>query len=782
MMFLRVTLLPLLIIASLSLAIACSDDTDWLDKPLETSTGDESAATGASSEDDSGNDGVDRVSVKKIGMLSPRTGPIAVFADGYEDAANLAVSRLNSSQTDYEFELVIADSGCDGKKAAAAATKLIDGGVVGIVGAACSGATIGAIGVAAPAKIPMVSYASTSSTITNTDDDGYLFRVVPSDAQQANALATLIAEEGVVSPAVLHMTNDYGTGLADDFEINWFAGLCTQAGYDPSEGAYDPAALAQSVIDEECDSVVLMSYAADGALILEALYEAGFAGSVFGGDGLADAAFQDSFSNVAALDRLVATKPRPGATSEAKVSFEQAYSAAGGDPEGIYTHEVYDAVNIVAAAVIANPVGDIKWTLAGIGNNYPGASGFHTFDSNGDVPGAGYSICKFMVSGGETSFSCPQIWTEEAGITGADFNGEILKIGLLSPQTGPIAVYAPGFETAADIAIDTLNAIDPENYRFLLITADSGCDSRIAALATQALADTGVGGIAGAACSGATLGAIPVAAGAGIPMVSYASTSPAITEADDKDHLFRVVPADDLQARALADIVEANGSSKPAVLYMTNDYGVGLADFFEAAWKPRAMCTSTGYSPSEGAYDAAALAKSVIDGGCDSVVMMSYATDGAWIAEELHRQGFTGQRFGADTVADAGFIEASADQSTLGGIIATKPRLAADSEQKRLFESAWSKAGGPAGALYTHETYDSVLLIGLALLSGNPDIASAVAKTGFEFDGASGRHTFDASGDVIGNGYEVCSFSYTAPKASFSCSQFWTAADGLSDG
>ena len=670
---------------------------------------------------------------KKIGMLSPRTGPISVFSDQYEAAANLAVGILNRSQEDYNFELVVGDSGCDGSKAAISATELIDEGVVGIVGAACSGATMGAIQVAAPAGIPMVSYASTSSTITYAEDNGYLFRIVPSDAQQANALAAVIEDSGAIMPAILHMTNDYGRGLADDFELNWGAQVCNRVG------------------------------------------------SVFGGDGLTDATFHESFTNISALDRLSATKPRPGSPSNVQAEFETAYKSAGGDPEDIYVHEVYDAVNMIATAVIANPVGDIKWTLAGIGNNYSGASGLHTFDANGDVPGAGYSICKFMVSGGKTTFSCPQIWTEEAGITGSDFNGEVVKIGLLSPQTGPIAVYSSGFEIAAGIAIDALNAIDPENYRFQLITADSGCDARLAALSAQVLIDSGVGGISGAACSGATLGAISVASDAGVPMVSYASTSPALTTADDSDHLFRVVPADDLQARALVDIVNANGLSNPAVLYMSNDYGVGLADFFESAWKPGALCTSASYDPSQGAYDASALAALVIDEGCDSVIMMSYATDGAWIAEELHRQGFKGDRFGADTVADAGFIDASTDQSTLDGIIATRPRQAEDSEQKSLFESVWSKAGGPAGALYTHETYDSVLLIGMALLSSEPDAARAVAKTGTGFDGASGKHTFDIAGDVIGNGYDVCSFSYAAPSTSFGCSQFWTVADGLSD-
>ena len=69
----------------------------------------------------------------------------------------------------------------------------------------------------------------------------------------------------------------------------------------------------------------------------------------------------------------------------------------------------------------------------------------------------------------------------------------------------------------------------------------------------------------------------------------------------------------------------------------------------------------------------------------------------------------------------------------------------------------------------------------MALLSSEPDAAAAVAKAGIGFEGASGKHTFDMAGDVIGNGYDVCSFTYTAPSASFGCSQFWTIADGLSD-
>ena len=43
-------------------------------------------------------------------------------------------------------------------------------------------------------------------------------------------------------------------------------------------------------------------------------------------------------------------------------------------------------------------------------------------------------------------------------VMGCIGGSETVKIGMLSPQTGPIAQYAPGFEDAAKIAISDLNA------------------------------------------------------------------------------------------------------------------------------------------------------------------------------------------------------------------------------------------------------------------------------------------------------------------------------------
>ena len=349
----------------------------------------------------------------KIGLLSPQTGPIAQYAPGFEDAGAVAIAELNKThEGDFVFELIVGDSGCDGTQAGTAAQTLIDSGVAAIVGAACSGATLGAIAVAKEAGVPMVSYASTSPGLSTADDNGHLFRVVPSDAQQAVALAAVAAAAGASNPAVLYMTNDYGAGLGDNFASSWSGSVCTQVGYDPTEGSYDASSLAQSVIDGGCDSVLLMSYATDGAAIMEALSSQGFTGSMIGADGLADAKFTESFTDVAAVNGLIATRPRPGQDSSVKTSFESAYAAAGGADGAIYTGETYDAIKIVAASIVSDPDGNIVAALNKTGVNYVGASGTHTFDTNGDVAGTGYEVCQFD----GTAFSCPRTWTSDGGI------------------------------------------------------------------------------------------------------------------------------------------------------------------------------------------------------------------------------------------------------------------------------------------------------------------------------------------------------------------------------
>ena len=204
----------------------------------------------------------------KIGFLNDATGPIAQFAAPFTYAWTQAQADLNAMGDDYVFEVVEADSGCDGTMGQTAAQSLVDSGVVAVAGAACSGASMGANAVLSAAGIPMISYASTSPALSSDTDHPHFYRIVPSDALQGQAAADMIAASGVNNTAVVHMTNSYGAGLADAVVANLGAeNVCLQAGYE--ETATDFQAAVQAVIDAGCDSAFLASYSADGAMIVE---------------------------------------------------------------------------------------------------------------------------------------------------------------------------------------------------------------------------------------------------------------------------------------------------------------------------------------------------------------------------------------------------------------------------------------------------------------------------------------------------------------------------------
>ncbi|DAC64732.1 MAG TPA: hypothetical protein D7I15_06925 [Candidatus Poseidoniales archaeon] len=716
----------------------------------------------------------------KIGMLNPMTGPIAVYAPPFTVAAQMAIDDLNAMGGN--FELVEADSGCDGTVAATAAQALVDAGVVGVAGAACSGASMGANAVLSAAGTVQVSYASTNPGLSDSAAYPDFYRVVPSDAIQGPAMAAMVTAAGASNPALLHMTNDYGSGLADAFADAWGTdNLCTKIGY--ADDQTDFAAEAQAIADAGCGSVVMVTYSADGAAILETMAYLGLALPTFGADGIADGAFLEDFSAPGAANGVQATKPRSGSSAG---DFVERCAADADCAGGIYTAETYDAVMMIGKAAMMEDGANMATHMGMVGTDYQGASGVHTFDAAGDVAGAGYDICRFdALSSTDVFFSCRAYWTRDGGVAASEFTGLTVKIGFLNPMTGPIAVYAPGFGVAANVALGMMNIAGwGSGLQFEMVMADSGCDGTAATAAAQTLADAGVIGVVGAACSGATMGANAILSAAGIPMISYASTNPGLSDATAYPHFFRVVPSDAIQGPALADVVTAGGHSNIALLHMSNDYGSGLADSFDAAWTDagNTLCTKIGYADTD--TDFTAQVQSVVDGGCDSVMLISYAADGAAIVEELSAQGFAGAIYGGDGVAEEGLCATMADNSICDGIVATKPASATPNERSMAFAAICGGIPDCAGGIYTAEAFDAMIIMGYAYFAGasapeGTTMSQLIQATGQGFVGASGVHSFDAVGDVAGNGYCVGTFNVADGAVSFDCDRFWSRDAGV---
>ena len=267
-------------------------------------------------EDDSDNDSSDETDVVadvvKIGFLNPATGPLAQDAAGFEYGALQAVIDLNAAQNTTTFEAVVADSGCDGTTGAAAAQTLADAGVVAVAGAACSGASMAANAVLSAAGIPMISYASTNPSLSNATAYPDFFRVVPSDSIQGPAAAAMMAILDAESPAILHMTNDYGSGFADAIEGAWDGDVCAKIGY--AETATDISSEVAQIASAGCDSVFMVSYVTDAALILNEVATQGLDIMLFSGDGPAGEGLLEELSDDSVADGLTVTTPRAGSS------------------------------------------------------------------------------------------------------------------------------------------------------------------------------------------------------------------------------------------------------------------------------------------------------------------------------------------------------------------------------------------------------------------------------------------------------------------------------------
>ena len=161
------------------------------------------------------------------------------------------------------------------------------------------------------------------------------------------------------------------------------------------------------------------------------------------------------------------------------------------------------------------------------------------------------------------------------GTTGAP-----LVIGSLTPQTGSLSYQGPQQLAALQLAVADVNAAGGVlGQPVQLVTGDSGdASTDIATQTSDRLLQAGVNAVVGASSSGVSLTVIDKLTGAGIMMISPASTSDKLTGYDDGGLFFRTVPPDTLQARALADLIGGDGNNTVGILALNDPYGVGLAD------------------------------------------------------------------------------------------------------------------------------------------------------------------------------------------------------------
>ena len=346
--------------------------------------------------------------VVKIGHVGPTSGGIAHLGKDNENGARMAIDELNAKGVSIggkkvKFELLAEDDGGDPKQGTAAAQKLVDSKVVGVVGHLNSGTSIPASKIYSDAGIPQISPSATNPKFTR---QGFktTFRVVADDVHLGGTLGRYAAKElKGKSIAVIDDRTAYGQGVADEFEKGVKgAGGKTVAREFTNDKATDFTAILTNLKAKKPDIVFFGGMDAVAGPMIRQMKQLGIKAKFMGGDGICSGELP-KLSGGAMDDGQVVCAEAGGVEGEQKKGmedFKARFKTKFNADVQIYAPYVYDALNVMVAAMEKAGSSDPAKYLPVLAKTagYKGVTGSISFDEKGDVKNG--ALTMFTYKGG----------------------------------------------------------------------------------------------------------------------------------------------------------------------------------------------------------------------------------------------------------------------------------------------------------------------------------------------------------------------------------------------
>jgi branched-chain amino acid transport system substrate-binding protein len=346
--------------------------------------------------------------VVRIGHVAPLTGGIAHLGKDNELGARLAIEDLNAKKLkiggqDVRFELLAEDDAADPKQGTAAAQKLVDAKVNGVIGHLNSGTTIPASKIYNDAGIPQISPSATNPKYTQ---QGFktAFRVVAHDGQLGGTLGRYaIKEVKAKNIAIIDDRTAYGQGVADEFEKAIKAAGGTVVGREfTTDKATDFNAILTKLKSRKPDLIFFGGMDAVAGPMLRQMKQLGVQVKFMGGDGVCSPELV-KLAGDAIADNQVICAEAGGVTKEkeaAMTAWRARFKEKTGNEVQIYAPYVYDAMMaMVAAMQKANSVQPARYLPELAKVNYEGVTGRITFDDRGDIKDG--SLTLYTYKGGK---------------------------------------------------------------------------------------------------------------------------------------------------------------------------------------------------------------------------------------------------------------------------------------------------------------------------------------------------------------------------------------------
>ena len=332
--------------------------------------------------------------VVKIGHVAPLSGSQAHYGKDNENGVRMAIEDLNAQNIviggkKIKFEIVAEDDAADPKQGTAAAQKLCDSKVAGVIGHLNSGTTIPASKVYNDCGIPHITGAATNPNLTKP---GYktTYRIIANDNALGAGLAFYASDAlKLKTVAIIDDRTAYGQGVAEVFKRTALSkGMTVVDEQFTTDKATDFMAILTAVKAKNPDAIFFGGMDPQAGPMLRQMEQLGMSNvKYFGGDGICTAEIAKLAAGAKTIGNVVCAE---GGASLAKMpggdAWMKRYEAKYPKQFQVYSPYTYDATFVLVDAMKRANLTDPKvYTPELMKTNFKGVTTTIAFESNGEL-------------------------------------------------------------------------------------------------------------------------------------------------------------------------------------------------------------------------------------------------------------------------------------------------------------------------------------------------------------------------------------------------------------
>ena len=292
--------------------------------------------------------------VYKIGSIGPITGGAASYGNSVKHGAQIAIDEINAAGgvNGKKLELVFEDDQNDAEKAISAYNKVMDQGVVAILGGVTSGCSIAISEESVKDGILQITPSGSAQNCTKYDN---AFRICFTDPLQGKTMADYIKDQGITNIAVIYNVGDeYSKGVTEAFvEEASTNGMNVVALESFNEGDVDFKTQLTKIKGTNAEAIFLPIYYAEVAAITEQAQTVGLSLPYFGCDGW-DGVIDQLGGDTSNIEGAIFLTPFVATSEKENVkTFVEAFKKAYTDTPDQFAADGYDGIYAIKLAIEA---------------------------------------------------------------------------------------------------------------------------------------------------------------------------------------------------------------------------------------------------------------------------------------------------------------------------------------------------------------------------------------------------------------------------------------------